>query len=638
MKKKIKDVESALINIISSEISASRANNEYISDIYEKGLSCIDGYRTSEKYSWQSDVNIPEFFSSYITEASITATQYFQTRDFVEVYLEGDKPEDKKKCEATKRLINKMLNRKDLYYFQKLMRATSIRQLAGVVYLLCWWEQEIVPVQEIEQEQQIIPGTDTEPPRIVSVPKVVTKERIIKDHFNCDVIDPRNVFVSPEYAYSIQDKRYVIIRHEKSYDDLVRDKEKCNYFNLDKVKELKPQAETETARESYNKDTRYIFPEVTYPLYDVYERYGKFWAIVHERDKYGVPLRISPGIDSQGNPLDNAELIETIITFVKAGSTYILIRFDPQRYVTSNNIPYRPIVRGLYYVHPTRSEGTTDTEFSVNLQEAINDTINISNDRVMLATFPAFKIRKYGDLDPSELIISPNKPIPLEDPVNDLQELRISDNVVGALNQSAMLINELHQLRAIFPTTMGNIGSVKASTTATAVAGAEQRTDMRMAYKSLSLEYTFNCELYWMMLQMAYQFMREETAREILGDLITYFDPDADYTYKPVTSAVELEYSKKTKIQNYTNLLQIVATLKHPRAVDIVNYILAEILKLMGGEYSVIQSLFIQQPAQTLPTPLTTGRTPKPETPATTNQYGIGMTGIEAGAREMGQR
>ena len=640
MKKSIKNTETALINIISSEISTSRANNDYISDIYEKGLASIDGYKTSEKYSWQSDVNIPEFFSSYITEASITATQYFQTRDFVEVYLEGDKPEDKKKCDATKILINKILNRKDLYYFQKLMRATSIRQLAGVVYLLCWWEQEIVTTKDVEQEEQIMPGTDTEPPRIVSIPKTVTKEHIIKDCFNCDVVDPRNVFVSPEYAYSIQEKRYVIIRHEKSYDELVKDKERCNYFNLDKVKELKPQAETETARESYNKDTRYVFPEVTYPLYDVYERYGKFWSIVHERDKYGIPVRISPGIDPQGNPLDNAELIETIITFVKSGSTYILIRFDPQRYVTSKNIPYRPIVRGLYYIHPTRSEGTTDTDFSINLQEAINDTINISNDRVMLATFPAFKMRRYGDIDPSELVISPNKPILLEDPVNDLQELKISDNVVGALNQSAMLINELQQLRAIFPTTMGNVGSIKASTTATAVAGAEQRTDMRMAYKSLSLEYTFNCELYWMILQMAYQFMREETAREILGDLIVYFDPDADYTYKPVTSAIELEYSKKTKIQNYTNLLQIVSSLKHPQAVNIVNYILMEILKLMGGEYSVIQSLFSQGSSPLNPEtaqPLTTGQTKAPETPATTNQYGVEMTNVEAGAREAGQ-
>ena len=640
MKKSIRDTETALINIISSEISASRTNNEYISDVYEKGLSSIDGYTTSEKYSWQSDVNIPEFFSSYITEASIVATQYFQTRDFVEVYLEGDKPEDKKKCDAVKTLINKMLNRKDLYYFQKLMRATSIRQLAGVVYMLCWWEQDIITTQDIEQEEQIIPASDTEPPRIVSIPKTVTKEHIIKDCFNCDVIDPRNVFVSPEYAYSIQEKRYVIIRHEKSYDDLVRDKERCNYFNLDKVKALKPSAETETARESYNKDTRYVFPEVTYPLYDVYERYGKFWSVVHERDRHGIPVRISPGIDHQGNPLDNAELIETIITFVKSGSTYILIRFDPQRYVTSKNIPYRPIVRGVYYIHPTRSEGTTDTDFSINLQKAINDTINISNDRVMLATFPAFKMRKYGDIDPSELVISPNKPILLEDPVNDLQELKISDNVVGALSQSAMLINELQQLRAIFPTTMGNIGSIKASTTATAVAGAEQRTDMRMAYKSLSFEYTFNCELYWMILQMAYQFMRQETAEEILGNLIVYFDPDADYTYKPVTSAIELEYSKKTKIQNYTNLLQIVSSLKHPQAVSIVNYILLEILKLMGGEYSVIQSIFSQQPQQAQPPssePLTTGHTPKPQTPSSTNQYGMEMTEVETGVREMGQ-
>jgi len=635
MKKKIKDVEATIANIVSTEINASRSNNALISDTYEKAIAVIDGYRTSEKYAWQSDVNIPEFFSSYITEASIVASQYFQTRDFVEVYLEGDNPEDKDKCDAVKRLINKMLNRKDLYYFQKLIRASAIRQLAGVVYMLCWWEQEIEEIDDIIHEEQIIPGIGDNPPTRITVPRVVKKEKIIKDHFNCDVIDPRNVFVSPEYTYSIQEKRYVIIRHEKSYDELEKDKELCNYFNLDKVKELKPDPETETARESYNKDTRYTFPYTAQLLYDVYERYGKFWAIVLERDKYGVPLRISPGIDPQGNPLEKAELIETIITFVKSGSNYILIRFDPQRNVTSKNIPYRPIVRGIYYIHPSRSEGSTDTEFALNLQEAINDTINISNDRVMLATFPAFKLRRNVDIDPGELVISPNKPLLLDDPANDLQELKISDNIQGAMAQFAGLVNELQQVRAIFPTTMGNIGSIKASTTATAVAGAEQRADTRMSYKALSFEYTFNCELYWIMLQMAYQYMREETAREILGDLIVYFDPDADYTYKPVTSAVELEQSKRNKIQNYINILQIVSNLKHPQAINVANYILQEILKLMGGEYSVLQRLFQGSPTQEQEQgqPISTGKAPKPKEVASSNQYGMQMSLGEQTAR-----
>lgn len=626
MRKKILN-ENGVISIFEHELSVSKSNNQFISSVYEEGLACIDGQRTRQKYEWQSDVNIPEFFSSFITELSMVSSQYFQTRDFVEIYLEGDKQEDKFKCEAAKRLINKILNRRELYHYIKLLRASGIRQLAGVVYLLCWWEQEIIRIPETETVPSIIVSEDmSSPPTISYNPQTVYREKIVKDWFNYDVIDPRNVFVSPEYTYSIQDKLYVIIRHEKTVDSLIADAERCNYFNIDKIQKLVPQVETDTARESYNREQNYIFPHKTVSkLIDVYERFGKFWAIVKERDDYGNPTKISIGVDSMGNPLPGAELVETVITVAKVGGQFILIRFDPQMNIDSRGRPYRPIIRGVYYIHPSRSEGITDTPHAINLQEAVNDTINISNDRVILATFPALKIRKYAIDNLDEIHIAPDHPIPLEDPSNDLQELKISDNIQGAMIQTNLLINQLHQLRAIFPTTMGNIGTLKSSMTATAVAGAEQRTDMRQSYKAMCFEYTFLCDLYWMILQMAHQYMHPITMQEILGDLVPYFDPDADYTYKPVTSAVELEQSKNIKIKNYMTLLQTIVNLKHPGVVSLVNYIIVEIMKLMGAEYSVLKDFLLspQTPLQTK------GSAPAPKTEPTSNQYGFEMNPIE---------
>lgn len=624
--------EEGVINIFEHELSVSKSNNQYITSIYEQGLAFLESSGTRGKYEWQSDVNIPEFFSSFITELSMVSSQYFQTRDFVEIYLEGDRKEDKLKCEAAKILINKILNRRELHHYVKLIRASAIRQLAGVVYLLCWWEQEIVHVPEIQATPSIIPSEDlTTPPTVSINPQTVYREKIVKDWFNYEVIDPRNVFVSPEYTYSVQDKLFVIIRHEKTIESIIQDAERCNYFNIDKLKSLIPPTETETAKESYNKEQKYSFPYKTVSRFiDVYERFGKFWAVVRERDQYGNPLRISIGVDSRGVPLPNAELVETIITIARVGTTSVLIRFDPQRNIDSRGRPYRPIIRGVYYIHPSRSEGITDTSHAINLQEAINDTINISNDRVMLATFPAFKIRKYAVDNLEDIYIAPDHPIPLEDPNTDLQELKISDNIQGAMIQTNLLINQLHQLRAIFPTTMGNIGTLKSSMTATAVAGAEQRTDMRQSYKAMCFEYTFLCDLYWMILQMAYQYMHPVTMQEILGNLVPYFDPDADYTYKPVTSAVELEHSKNVKIKNYMTLLQTVASIKHPETVKLINYILIEVLKLMGAEYSVLKDYLLSPEIQAKPS----GSTPAPSSPPSSNQYGIMMSDLERFIRE----
>ncbi len=622
----------SLLGILNNEINSVYSNTQSIADTYEMGLASINGYRVNEKYSWQSDVVIPEYFSSFLTEISMLASQFFQTRDFTEIYLEGTSPEDKKKCEAAKILINKTLNRKDLYYFYKLIRSGEIRMLAKVVYWLCWWEQEVVEMPEYATDV-VVPSEDFESPPTISFPTVTSvRRKTIKDNFNFEVIDPRNVYVSPEYTYSLQEKQFITIRHEKSVDSILQDMENYTSLTSESITKLKSIARapssssTETAQTTYIKDQSTAIPTYQSPLVDVYERYGKFWAVVTQRDEYGNPIKATIGIDEAGRIKQRAELIETVITWVKYSNTSILLRFEPLLYFSSDHRPYRPIIRASYYIHPTDSEGMTDTYHSMSINETINDTINVSNDRVMLATYPAMKIRKFS-YDQSDIFsIAPNKPIPLEDPATDLQELKITDNINGALSQVSLLINQLHQLRAVFPTTMGNITGIKASTTATAVAGAEQRTDMRQTFKSLCFEYTALSEFYWMILQMTSQFALEETKKLILGDLYPYFDPSADYTYKPVTSAVEAEQSKANKVNSYIRILQIIGSIKHPQIANIVMYVVEQILLLMGSEYSIVRSVFNSSPQgnieQTTPIKST-------EEQPTSNQYGFDMNQIE---------
>ena len=54
--------------------------------------------------------------------------------------------------------------------------------------------------------------------------------------------------------------------------------------------------------------------------------------------------------------------------------------------------------------------------------------------------------------------------------------------------------------------------------TATAVSTTENRTNLRSNYKSLTFEFTYNLNFYWMLQQMFYQFAEPETALLVMGD------------------------------------------------------------------------------------------------------------------------
>ena len=115
---------------------------------------------------------------------------------------------------------------------------------------------------------------------------------------------------------------------------------------------------------------------------------------------------------------------------------------------------------------------------SRNVQIALDDTFNISNDRIMLGTLPTLKVKRYESEDNPDIYIEPGHKIPLENPREDLEELVISSDVSGAMQQMDMLIAKMQQVDAIQPPSMGQTGL--ASTSATAIAGADQGTDMRV--------------------------------------------------------------------------------------------------------------------------------------------------------------
>lgn len=587
-------VEVKILNQVDDlELKVAEATGQADVNEFESIMDIFDANHSERQYDWMSDISIPEFASQMLSQAAIDAGQYFQTREYTEVYIDDESDEAIACAEASKELLNRTLNQRHLHYYQKYMRARGLTNMTGRVYAVCWWEQKLkstqtgfdVKVEELDIDEYGRPIIDSS----VQVParrttKVPRYEDLpVIDRFNFDIVDARNVFTDNKYTYSLQDKDWITLRFEKTIDELRHDAKAMGYFGLGDLDKWN-EAETDTSSKTYNKTDRKEKPKFISPYVDVIDRYGKFWCLVNQRDEYGNPTDVSPGLGEDGKPLPDAEICETIITFVSKGSYRKLVRFEANKFIDAYGVPYRPILRGLCYVHPAKDGGAGDGKYAKGLQNAIDDTINISNDRVMLATLPTLITKKFGMDDNNTVYIKPGHQIEVPNPQEDIGELRISDNIEGALRQMSLLTSKMQQVTSVYPNTMGALPE-DSSVTATAIAGADQRSNSRTNLKSLTFENTFLCDLYWIIQQMTHQFAHQDTAFKLMGQKAQNFDPSKDYWYKPVSQSIESEFSKMTKTKNWVQLLGYVTQLGHPDAVKLINFCLRKIFTYMGDEY-----------------------------------------------------
>jgi hypothetical protein len=223
----------------------------------------------------------------------------------------------------------------------------------------------------------------------------------------------------------------------------------------------------------------------------------------------------------------------------------------------------------------------------------------------------------------------------LESP-EDIQEFKLSSNIDSMLNFVAMVMQGDQKISAIFPTTMGDMPA-KASTTATAVAGAEQKAGGRGNYKDLTFEYTFLLDFYWMILQMTHQFAEQETAFKIMGDDAQNFDPDAEYSYTPVTTNIEQEYSKYRKLQIIDQFVGRLVNVQNPKTMTLLNRLLAMAFELFGKELPEYKDVLLDEqylPPSSSPGGQGAGQISNLSPVPTSNQSGVGQSGMEQFARE----
>ena len=611
------ELEKQVTDIVSGEVVAGGQNQQQEIDDFQAVIDLFDAIRAEKDYQWMSDIFLPEFPAHMLTQSSIDVAQYFQTRDFCEVYIQDESPEALDAAEATKELLNRTLNRRDLYHYAKFVRAKNINHFKGSVILECCWEQEVKTEPAFNEADNDYVYDETG--------EVVTITDVFKDQFNYDVLDPRNVFMDSRYCYTLQDKDFVIIRHNKTLNRLKRDAARYGYFNLDILKEsLKPEQKTEAELATEDKSDPKQRPanKVSEP-FDIYKRYGKFW--ITEDGK--------PGLDKDGEPLDKATLEEVVMSVARAGNKNILIQFHRQPYKDANDIPFRPIIRGLCYIHPTNDNGVGDGKYARELQVALNDTFNLSNDRTRLATLPTVKVKKNVLEDTDSIYWEPGHPMEVNDK-DDITEFKIQDNIEGALAQMTLLKGAMQEVDSIYPTTMGSMPD-KTSVTATAVMGASQHSTQRTNYKSMTFEYTALVELYWMIQQMTWQFAKPETGEKLMGQKVVNFNPTFDYFYKPLSQSIETDESKALKVQRWTTILGYIAQMQHPDAPKLFNYIMMRICELQGDEFVNFAVGFLSPQFPLVQDQQGDQATAGGAVGGSSNQYGIDMGNSQGMTREV---
>ena len=620
-KRKKKDAEEYICSFVHREFDS--AEDQEMDDEFESTIDLLECKRTEKDYEWMSDVFLPEYPSIHLTEASQWANQYFQSRDFVEVALGSTDENAMKTANAAKKYLNTMLNVKELHHYQKYMRARAINSTYGSVYCLCGWKQNLVEhkipkmatVQKftdegqpyMEQEQQF---------DVVVIPSI--------DRFEYEVIDPRNVRTDSKYVYSIQDKDWITFRSQMSYQELKAKEAENGYINLDKLKKVIVDEQSETEKKTTASDSSAPVGERFVKRFDILERYGKQWAIVTKRDEMNNPVEASIGVDSNGVELKNAEFVEMITTIAYTGNTEVLIRFQPLPFYDGKGNPFRPIIRGLCYVHPIKDIGISDGRYARETQILINDMINMAIDRSKLSMMPTLKVRRLAWEDNDSIYFEPEHSMIVEQP-DDVTEFKIDGNCDPAFNIIQIATNKMQQLESIYPTTMGELPG-RASTTATAVAGAQSNTNLRGNYKALTFEYTFLTDFYWMMMQMGYAFMHPKTAMDILGTDAQFFDPNAEYSYAPVSSSIETEYNKAKKIQNLDQMMGRLVNFQNPSIIPIIAAIIAQQFELMGVEYERFGRMIERLASTPMQPEQPRGPTPADAQPTpTSNQVGNPM-------------
>ena len=511
--------QKALLDHLSTELEVAKKNNIKVNDDFKVYYNMIHSIRNKKPNDWESDISLPEFIARLLTQIAGFSGQYFSSTDYVDADLDSDDPKDVLEAKAAKTLLNVLLKDPDTYYYHKIIRLINYVFTCGYGIIKGGYSQKINKVvSHLQQKSEISvdpvtgdflaeDGMPYADPLIQRPAFNITEEPVYKDEVETDtptfdVYPIQNVYQSPEYAYSLNDKELVIFESEATLTKLKAEADYMGYFNLDFLDEEVP--EGKRGEKTYNLEGTIVEqPEPVEKVFLVYERWGKFPA--KEKDGEYVPA-----IDKDGKFEPDAEMVECIIHYIQHRES------DAPRHVIGfrkSKHTRRPMVKFLCYVDMVDDNGFGDGAVNRELQIATDDNYNLMNFRTRLSITPAFKGKRFSGV-PEKVKISPETVTMVEN-MDDLEQWVIDDNIQGGIFHQNLLASRMDYAMATSPQTMG-MPSERAET-ATVGAITNQRATARSGMKSMNLEFIGFSDFYRMLLTLCNDFMLPETLENLIG-------------------------------------------------------------------------------------------------------------------------
>jgi hypothetical protein len=325
----------------------------------------------------------------------------------------------------------------------------------------------------------------------------------------------------------------------------------------------------------------------------VLEWWRKYPVVVKERNEdTGEVLDFEPGIDSDGDMKDSAELLECkITTAAKIGASEqqtTLIGFEVSKHSR------RPMARFLCYIDALNDSGFGDGELTSQLSSAIDDNFNLGNFRTKLATTPAFKVKRFSGV-PDKIRVAPEEGIQVEN-MDDLQELDIKDNINGTMAQGGMLSSRMDSAMATSAQTMGQ--SPDRAETATQAGIISQRAETRIGMKSTMLEFVGFTEFYQMLLTLCNDFMLPQTLEKLVGEQAYLYNPGLTTRFRPVSQSLETEESKNFKMKMIDQIMGRVVNFPNPKTPMVLNYLMGMWLEAAGKNFKHFKKFMFSEDAE----------------------------------------
>ncbi len=544
--------EEQVCSQIRTEWTKGRQYVEDVDDLFDEIYSMFRGERPTKNYDWQSNVSINKAF-----QIVWTAVPYLVKKIFGANPIIGVRSFDQKGAWQREQILEfwhtlqGTKNSQHIPFFLTVVQILIRDTLNGAAFMKKTWNQKF----ETRNGKRI--AVEDWPDNVV-----VSNKDIVFDWL-----------LSPEQ--SIRQGRFVTHRN---VEDLGALYDSGLYENLDQInlnQSLGHSEKSDDHSEATSKDGQDSPPESDiYTDVEKYERVG-LWNVYREDGKW-LPVL------TRGGHEDKKVKSKYMIAVVAAGGTEskdVLIRWEPSPYEEINYIDSKCFMdierfNSMGMIEPAKDTIVAMNDLYNNISDETNKNLNL----------PVI-VNKHALWDWDTMIYAPNQRWMVGgDPSSAAFFVPPSSISRDAWQSYGLLDNEAQQTSV----TNSMAGAGKEKTATTNVMNA-QLSAGKLDFILKMVEVTFLIPSAQMDIRFAKKFAKQLTLDLIVTmgahkedkkpEPFSFSDWEEIYQYVPAAASVKIEYLKEKETTEDIQLLQILGSIKNPKAAKIMNRVLANIFR-----------------------------------------------------------